>query len=106
MSGQQLPAIADLTAYRGDTWSQNFRFAKGDVPEDLSTATLAAEARDQNNVKFQLQVEGDSQGNCAIAQPPGGLAVGSYEYDVQVTSGGVVTTWVRGVLVIQQDVTT
>ena len=35
-----LPATLDLTAYRGDTWSQSFRFMSGDEPFEFTGAWL------------------------------------------------------------------
>jgi hypothetical protein len=38
-------------------------------------------------------------------QISGALAVGTYQYDIQVTVGTTVTTWVKGMLTVSQDVT-
>jgi hypothetical protein len=107
----ELPATVDLTAYRGDTWAQTFRFLTDvDAPLDLTGADVAAWARSDypKTVEHLLvSVDDPTTGVVTIALPQNGAsAAASYEYDVEVTgSDGTVTTWVRGKLTVEQDVT-
>lgn len=103
-----IPAKADLTAYRGDTWAQTFRLLEGTIPVDLTGVTVAAWARsytDRTHTPLVVTVNGQP-GEVTIAQPAGGLAPGKWKYDLEVTStSGVITTWVRGTLAVTPDVT-
>lgn len=109
-----IPAMAplrvDLTTYRGDTWTQEFRFLKGGEPVDLTGATLESSCRSQLGESYPMPVTviGDpSEGviTLGIADwdevPPG-----DHSYDIEATSGdGTVTTWVRGRMRVLRDVT-
>lgn len=97
-----LPVTVNLDAYHGDSWTQTFRFLDGTIPHDLSTATLKAAARDDTGALTQLTVESDAPGEVTIS---GELEAGTYEYDVQVTESDGTFTWVRGRLIVKQDVT-
>jgi hypothetical protein len=102
-----LPVSVNLTAYRGDTWSQEFRLLRGEAPVDLTGATVAAEARSDAGARYDL--------DAAITNAAGGIIVisfpaihppaGSYVYDVEVVDGTDVTTWVNGRITIVRDVT-
>jgi hypothetical protein len=101
-----LPAFVPLYAYRGDTWTQDFRLldAPG-VPHDLTNATIAAWAHNAAVPQIILTVtKGSAPGTLTVALPSG-AAAGLYSYDIELTEAGVVTTWVNGSLSIQQDVT-
>jgi hypothetical protein len=107
-----MPASIDLCAYAGDTWSQTFRFIEGGEPLDLTDATVGCEARPQGGKsgdQEELYVTvGPDPGEVTLAWQPGteGLESGAYAYDVEVTTpDGRVTTWVRGRLVVERDVT-
>lgn len=109
MKCEGLPVRVDLCAYRGDTWAQTFRFVDSDgEPIDLSAATVASWARssDGEETATMLAASNGTPGQVTIGQPEGGLRVGNWQYDVEVTSDdGTVTTWVRGHLRVNQDVT-
>lgn len=108
-----LPVVVDLAAYRGDTWSQQFRLLTGETPTDLTGVTLAASCRGKLGApSFALvaTVEGDPvDGTVTLSLPPGGeVPYGRYDYDLEATTGdeaGTVTTWVRGQLRVDRDVT-
>jgi len=104
-----LPAIVNLDAYRGDTWSQAFRFSSGGVAEDLSAATVASKARARvgaPSAEYDLPVTvtDAADGQVAIGLPAESIPAGDYDYDVEVANGKV-TTWVRGRLRVHRDVT-
>lgn len=106
-----LPVEIPLRAYRGDTWAQTFRLLRDkDVPLDLTGAVVEAWARNRSTQRVeQMQVVLDADlttGVITLAQPPGGVPAGAYEYDIEVTeANGTVTTWVAGQLLVEQDVT-
>jgi hypothetical protein len=104
----QLPTRVDLSAYRGDTWSQTFRFKHDTTPVDLTGATVAAWAQPLYTgavVFLTVTIRDPIAGEVQIALGPDGLPAGSYTYDVQVTIATVVTTWVRGTLTVTADIT-
>lgn len=106
VSGGALPGFVALVVYHGDTWSQVFRFSEGSTPVDLSGATITAAARGSDGISHDLPVTGDSSGIVTLTMPAGGLPAGVYNYDIQVIdTGNVTTTWIRGTLTVEQDVT-
>lgn len=105
-TGAGLPAVWDIDAYRGDSWSQTFRFLRGDEPVDLSGATVEAWARGGSGADpIPLVVVLGAPGEVSIQFPVDGLPWQTYLYDVEVTQDGVVQTWVRGKLRVVRDVT-
>jgi hypothetical protein len=101
----ELPVTYNLKAYRGDTWSQTFRFVYAGTPVDLTGATVAcwAVAKD---IPFALSCATAAEGMVTITMPDPELEPGAYSYDVEVIDvSGTVTTWVRGRLQVEQDVT-
>ena len=99
-----LPATIDLDAYHGDTWSQTFRLLEGSTPYDLTGATVTASARNQAGATTALTVTtaGLDPGEVAIS---GTLAIGAYDYDIQVVDTNGTNTWIRGELTVHGDVT-
>ena len=97
-----LPVVWDLTAYRGDTWSQTFRFKHGGELVDLTNALVECEARSKTARVDLVVVKGD--GEVTISLPPD-TAADNYDYDVEVTESGFVQTWVKGRLIVNPDVT-
>jgi hypothetical protein len=106
MAESNLPVTVLLSAYRGDSWSQRFRFLRDSTPVNLSSATVEAQAQ-RGGVYSDLVVTivEPTDGMIALALPSGGLAPALYDYDIEVTDQGVVTTWVRGKLTVDRDVT-
>ena len=102
-----LPVVYDLHVYRGDTWSQGFRFLLDGEPLDLTTATVESEARakDETTTALEVTVEDDADGRVRLTLPEASLPVGNYRYDIEVAENGSVTTWVRGALKVERDVT-
>jgi hypothetical protein len=102
-----LPAVVDLDAYRGDTWSSQFRFLTApDVPLDLSGSVVASWAYRLGQVEQLLVTVGPDPGVVAITWEAGAPSPGVWRYDVEVTDPtGLITTWVRGIINVVQDVT-
>jgi hypothetical protein len=101
-----LPVTVDLSAYRGDSWAQTFRFLEGGEPVDLADpVVVACWAKALGREPLTMRVTKGEPGEVTIAQPEDGLDCGSYRYDVEVRDNGDVTTWVRGTLAVTGDVT-
>jgi hypothetical protein len=101
-----MPAIVNLSVYRGDTWAQVFRFREGTHPVDFTGLTLASAARDPRGVTTALVVGGDASGLVTLRLPESGLQPNTYAYDIEVTdTDDLVQTWVRGTLYVVRDVT-
>jgi hypothetical protein len=102
-----LPARVNLTAYHGDTWAQTFRLKHDTTPVDLTGASVAAWALPSKGAAVPLAaaVTNPTAGELQIAIGPAGLPSGTFTYDVEVTAGAVVTTWIRGSLTVTADIT-
>jgi hypothetical protein len=102
-----LPVNVPLIAYRGDTWTQQFRFLDApNTPHDLTGATVAAWATSKTDPKLVLTVAVGPDPGVVNIGLPATVAADQYKYDVEVTdTDGTVTTWVRGNLGVTQDVT-
>jgi len=103
-----LPALVNLSAYRGDAWSQPFRFLRDDEPLDLSGYTAAAECRSPGDEVFPMVATlGEDAGTVVLAFPSGEFPPPrDYRYDIELTDdAGTVTTWVAGRLRVRRDVT-
>lgn len=103
-----LPALVNLTAYRGDAWSQPFRFLRDANPLDLSGYTVAAACRSPGDEVFPMVATvGEDEGTIALAFPAGEFPPPrDYRYDIELTdANGTVTTWVAGRLRVRRDVT-
>jgi hypothetical protein len=110
MSG--LPIEVNLDFYRGDSWSQTFQLLDSTGsgtplrPHDLSASTLASSARGEDGTLTALTCAGTGNpGELMIAAPSPTLPAGDYMYDVQVTTGSDILTWVKGRLLVRPDVT-
>jgi hypothetical protein len=100
-----LPVGYDFKVYHGDTWSQTFALMDGTTPHDLTQATLAAAVEDVNGATTTLGAATTANpGEVTITPPTGGLPPGNYAYDVRVKTPSNTTTWVRGVLRVQEAV--
>lgn len=99
-----LPVIVDLVAYHGDAWSQPFRFLSDGNPVDLTGATVAATAA-HGSASYSLPVTVDdpTNGHIVLSMPTPPIPAGAYSYDVEDQTDA--KTWVRGRLVVVQDVT-
>jgi hypothetical protein len=102
-----LPVTVDLKPYRGDTWSQVFRFKRGAAPVDLTGATVEAEARNREGESFALVAElsDAALGEVTLRLPPESIPPAPYTYDLEIAEDGEVTTWIRGRLDVRRDVT-
>jgi hypothetical protein len=111
-----LPVTSNLTVYRGDTWSQGFRFLRDDLPVDLTGATVESEARPTNNghhsaatrIPLQVDVTNAPNGEISLSLPSDlhTMPPADYVYDIEIAEADTtVTTWIRGTLTVLRDVT-
>lgn len=103
----QLPANIDLSAYQGDTWTQKFRLKLGDVPVNLTGATAACWAitAQKQVIKLVASVTDAINGEITLSVGTDGLPASAYTYDVEVTQSGTITTWIRGSLSVEGNIT-
>jgi hypothetical protein len=108
-TGPSLPAKVNLPVYRGDSWQQTFRLLQGDEPLDLTSMTIASQARGTTQEVYDLvavPVGDPSQGVIQLERPTDDLPADLYDYDIELTDpGNVVTTWIHGRLKVSRDVT-
>jgi hypothetical protein len=125
-SAGPLPQIVNVHVYHHDTWALVFTLqdsapAAGyttppsDPPaptapviHDLTGATAAAAVEDPTGAITSLVATiatDPTTGVVSVGPPAGGLTPSRYEYDVQVTEGSSITTWVHGVMTVQADIT-
>jgi hypothetical protein len=102
-----LPVTFDFHIYYGDVWSQAYRLLQQGIPVDLTGSTVASSVVDAQEVVTPLTVTilDATDGQLQISALPGALAVGSYDYDIQVTDATGPITWIKGQLVVDPDVT-
>lgn len=108
MATEQLPVTVDLKAYRGDTWRQVFHLKEDGAAKDLTDATVESQARSRKDKSLSTlitEIPDPANGEIAIGLPAMSLVVGDYDYDVEITIGEVVTTWIKGKLKVVRDVT-
>lgn len=102
-----LPVTVNLTVYRGDGWTQPFRFLRGEAPLDLSGYTAAATCRSPGGEAVPMVATiGEDAGTVVLAFATGAMPdPRDYRYDIELTDGaGGVTTWVAGRLRLARDV--
>lgn len=104
---KKLPVAVNLTVYHGDTLRQPFRFLKGGAPIDLSSADVKASARERwGSTVFPLIVVKEPDPGLLTLSLPSDIHPGTFTYDLQVIEdNGDVTTWIKGDLIIEKDVT-
>ena len=100
-----LPATVNLECYRGDTWSQTFRFLSNGQPIDLTGAAAACEAQRSELRGTLAATVGPNPGEVTIQMDAVPLEPGPWQYDLEIDKGGVVQTLVRGRLIVERDVT-
>jgi hypothetical protein len=102
-----LPATVNLTAYRGDSWQQTFRLLdSAGNPIDLIGSTVAAWAALNGDQAIVLTTTIGPDPGLVTMKLPTTITVGAYRYDLEVSGlDATVKTWIRGRLVVEQDVT-
>jgi hypothetical protein len=114
MTTRTLPILDfDIELLSGDTFSQaiswkNAALAYVDLTAGTALAEIKANKTDTTAIDAFTVTLGKVAGNILLvmsASQTAGLAVGThYYYDVQVTTAGVVRTYVQGRIKVKQDV--
>ena len=95
-----------IERFRGDTYPLVVTLKENSVAVDLSTATVV----------MTIGLETPAPITATITDAPGGVAqfdftqtevgtAGRFSYDIQVTDGGVITTYVKDIFELLEDVT-
>lgn len=111
------PVVRNIELYRGDTWTELFRFWNDDAktePTDLSTATAAAQIRATAGgtllVELNCVIGGVDDNEITVSLLPAQwAAMAAFSkgvWDLEVTfSPELVTTYVKGTVTVDPDVT-
>ena len=103
------PATVDLDWYRGDTTNQQFRLLNGTVPVDLTGATAQAWAVNGDptaHLDLTVTIDPDpTTGLLTLSPPATGIPADKYRYDLELNQAGLITTWIKGRLTVQADIT-
>ena len=102
----------DITAYLGDDLSVSLGFKADGVYVDFTGSTAIGQLKlnktDEAAVEEFTITLGDAANNLRYgltAAQVEALGVSKYVYDIEITTGGIVRTYVAGKLKIIQDVT-
>jgi hypothetical protein len=102
----------DFAIYRGDTFNgAQFTVSVNASPPDLTGASILMAIRSKINFAVAstlstgagLTITDAAQGKFRIDPQVFNMAPGAYSYDIQLTVGGVVKTYVRGTVTVTGD---
>jgi hypothetical protein len=110
------PAIYNITAYQGATYSLNMTWAIGGTAVNLTNYTAAMQVRENaqatatilsltNGSGISLGGTAGTIGIAVSASTMGSAIAGNYVYDLELNSGGQVTRLIQGAFAIQAEVT-
>jgi hypothetical protein len=110
------PAIYNITAYQGATYSLNMTWAIGGTAVNLTNYTAAMQVRENAQATATILsltngsgiTLGGTAGTIGIgvsASTMGSATPGNYVYDLELNSGGEVTRLIQGAFAIQAEVT-
>lgn len=108
--------VFDFTVLKGDTYQGNYVFQvmKNNVPLDLTGAIIKAQFKQSVNAVASLTMSTTANtieivdallGKFKFAKQMISLKAGNYPYDVQITIGTDVSTYLKGILTVNQDIT-
>jgi hypothetical protein len=100
-----LPVAVNLNAYEGDSWSQMFRLLRAGAPVDLTSAIVRSECRSPSGDVYAMQCSSPDPTNGEVVLALPDVEPADYAYDIEVTDGGIVTTWITGRLRVRRGVT-
>jgi hypothetical protein len=103
----ELPAIENAHVYHGDSWALVFQLNDDATPtaHDLTGATVAVAAKNGQGVVTALTATIAADPTTGTVTVSGNPAADRYLYGLQVTEGTEITTWARGELIVDQDIT-
>jgi hypothetical protein len=107
-----LPARYDLCIYTGDTFRFTVVLKSNGVPIDLTGSQVAAEIRNsKTTVAFGIMT-GAAPGQIDLllsaaqtAALVSGESLSGFRWDLEITNGELVQTWLRGDVSVMRDVT-
>jgi len=95
-----------IKRFRGDTYPLVVTLKENGTPVNLTTATVVLTIAMDPNVTVPA-VKTDAAGGKVQFNFTAGMVsdAGRYEYDIQVTDGGIITTFVKDAFELIDDVT-
>jgi hypothetical protein len=110
------PAVYNIEAYQGATYTLNMTYKIDDVVVDLTGYTAAMQVRvTPSSTTAVLNLEsgveitlGGTAGTIAVevsATVMAAVVAGAYQYDFDLSSGGQVTRLIRGRFTVEAEVT-
>lgn len=106
------PAEYNTGILRGDTFCESFSFATGGEPLDLTGASARVQLRSRTGAilgGFESGNGIETEGSLLVwsieSSETAGYAPGQYQYDIEITTGSTVRTYLTGMFVVQKDIT-
>ncbi len=115
VNNQIVAADEDFVLYRGDTWSQRLTIVQddgSDTPYDLSGADIILQAKTDPDIDTSvlslsvgagITIGGADNNEISITSVVD-VEPGEYVYDLQVTLNDVVTTYLKGRIIVKSDI--
>lgn len=108
-----LPGFKSFRIYRGDTFVFQLTLKSAGQAYSLSGCTFAGQIKEKGKTttvaSFSISIVNQSQGIVRVtltAAESAKLSAGkSYDYDIQMTNSGVVSTILKGPILVTFDVT-
>lgn len=108
-----LPGFKSFKVYKGDTFSFNLTLASGGEDYNLTGQTFSGQIKEKGKTtkvaEFSFTVTNASAGEVTVTLSSTESAKLSgnkiYEYDIQMVNSGVVSTILKGPLVVVSDIT-
>jgi uncharacterized protein (DUF2235 family) len=108
----------DITCRRNDTFSLEVIFNDADgnglALDEYTSFIMQVRRHDRKSgnptIEFDSadgDIAGDSNGKLTITKSAANMNIsgGQYVYDLQATKSGITSTWLRGLFIINEDVT-
>jgi len=110
-----LPGFKSFRIYRGDTFVFQMTLESGGEPYtlDSETFTFSGQIKEKNKTttvaSFSIQIIDENQGiiRCTLTATESGKLTGgkTYDYDIQMDNDGVISTILKGPILVTADVT-
>ena len=108
-----LPGFKSFRIYKGDTFVFNLSLDSGNVDYNITGHTFSGQIKEKGKTtkvaEFTFDITGASAGTLTVTLSATESAKLSgkkiYEYDIQMVNSGVVSTILKGPIVVVSDVT-
>ncbi|TCD47020.1 hypothetical protein [Chlorobium sp. N1] len=107
-----LPAVYHTGILRGDTFRERFSFRVGGEPLLLAGAGVRVQLRRRAGtlvgsfeVGAGIEIEGEALVWTIESGATAGYLPGEYQYDIEITTGTTVRTYLSGTFTVEKDVT-